>query len=159
MAFTILRHDIPLIPIKKDSMIVLEHIYFDFNKATLRPESRGEINRLINFMRENPNVVVEISGHTDNVGSDKYNIGLSQRRAQAVVNELLQAGISPQRMIAKGYGFRKPRQLEERLKRKRDAGDRRSDGVLIKEIIKETNLTPEGRQLNRRVEFKIIRID
>lgn len=159
MAFTILRHDIPLIPIKKDSMIVLEHIYFDFNKATLRPESRGEINRLINFMRENPNVVVEISGHTDNVGSDKYNIGLSQRRAQAVVNELLQAGISPQRMIAKGYGFRKPRQLEERLKRKRDAGDRRSDSVLIKEIIKETNLTPEERQLNRRVEFKIIRID
>ncbi len=62
-------------------------------------------------------------------------------------------------MIAKGYGFRKPRQLEERLKRKRDAGDRRSDSVLIKEIIKETNLTPEGRQLNRRVEFKIIRID
>lgn len=158
MNFQILRQDIPLTPIKANETIVLENIYFDFNKATLRPESRGEINRLIQFMRDNPNVIVEISGHTDSVGGLKYNVKLSGSRAQSVVAAILQAGIPPNRMRAMGYAFTRPRQLDERIKQKQTAGDRRPVRVITQEIIKQTNATPDGRQLNRRVEFKILKV-
>ena len=159
MAFKIVRQDIPLQPVKKDLTIVLENIYFDFNKATLRPESKGEVNRLTRFMNDNPSVVVEISGHTDSVGSSSYNMKLSRSRAQSVVNELLRYGIPAGRVIAKGYGYHKPRELEQRIKRKQANGDNRSVSSITKSIIKETNRSPDGRQLNRRVEFKILRID
>jgi len=158
MGFQIVRQDIPLTPIKANESIVLENIYFDFDKATLRPESKGEINRLVQFMRDNPNVVVEISGHTDSVGGLKYNMKLSGARAQSVVAAILQAGIPPIRMRAMGYAFTKPRQLDERIKQKQAKGDRRPLRVITQEIIKETNATPDGKQLNRRVEFKILKV-
>jgi len=108
--------------------IVLRNIFFDFDKATLRPESNLEIERLRKVMLEYPNMKIEMSGHTDNKGSADYNKKLSFSRAKAVVDYLVKKGISPDRMTAAGYGFERPM---------------------------APNDTDAGRQLNRRTEFEI----
>lgn len=110
-------------------VIVLNNIYYDFDKATLRPESKEELDRLIKLMKNVPTLVIEISSHTDNIGTPEYNMKLSQARAQTVVDYLVQNGISRDRLVAKGYGATKPI---------------------------ASNETDEGRQLNRRTEFKIL---
>ncbi len=123
--------DIPLKKIEIGNAIVLKNIFFDFDKATLRPESYNELDRLLKLLTENPSIKVELSAHTDSKGSDEYNMKLSQNRAQSVVTYLISKGIPADRMIAKGYGETQPI---------------------------DTNDTEEGRQNNRRVEFKIISI-
>ncbi len=108
---------------------VLNNIYFDFDKATLRPESKNELNNAVRWLNQNPNYHIEIGGHTDAKGSDTYNIRLSKRRAQSVKDYLVtEGGINPGRLESYGYGERMPI---------------------------ATNSTDEGRQLNRRVEFKV----
>ena len=119
-------------PLKIGESFILRNIYFDFDKATLRPQSIEELDHLYQFLVNNPTAIVEISAHTDRIGSYEYNINLSKRRAQAVVDYLINKGIDSKRLIAKGYGFTKP---------------------------VATNSTEEGRQLNRRVEFKILSYD
>lgn len=109
--------------------IVLNNIFYDFDRATLRPESVEELNRLVKLMRDIPSLKIEISSHTDNVGSDDYNLKLSNERAQSVVSFLIKSGISADRLVAKGYGETQP---------------------------VATNTTDEGRQANRRTEFKIL---
>ncbi len=109
--------------------IILNNIFYDFNKATLRPESEAELDRLYKMLTENPTLKIEISGHTDNVGSASYNQKLSESRANSVVNYLLDKGIDPSRLTFKGYGFNRP-------------------------VAK--NDTEEGRQQNRRTEFEIM---
>ncbi|MFN4233281.1 MAG: OmpA family protein [Bacteroidia bacterium] len=109
--------------------VVLRNIFFDFGKSTLRPESISELNKLKRVLEENANIKVEISGHTDNVSSDEFNQRLSENRAKAVVEYLVQNGISKERLTYKGYGKTQPI---------------------------ASNDTEEGRQENRRVEFKII---
>lgn len=121
--------DIPLKKIEIGNAIVLKNIFFDFDKATLRSESFNELDRLVQLLTENPNIKVEISAHTDSKGSDDYNMKLSQKRAESVVNYLIGKGITSNRLIAKGYGETQPI---------------------------DTNDTEEGRQNNRRVEFKIL---
>ena len=108
--------------------VVLRNIFFDFGKATLRPESINELNKLKKVMEESPTIKIEISGHTDNVSSDEFNQKLSESRAKAVVEYLVQNGVEKERMTFKGYGKSQPI---------------------------ATNDTEEGRQENRRVEFKI----
>ncbi|HEY5125329.1 MAG TPA: OmpA family protein, partial [Ignavibacteria bacterium] len=108
----------------------INNIFFDFNESKLKSESYLELDRLYKFLIENSDISVEISGHTDNIGSDEYNITLSNARANAVKDYLVSKGISTNRIISKGYGKSKP---------------------------VATNDTDEGRQLNRRVEFKIIK--
>jgi outer membrane protein OmpA-like peptidoglycan-associated protein len=108
--------------------IVLRNIFFDFDKATLRPESNIEIERLRKVMLEYPTMKIEISGHTDNKGSADYNKKLSQSRAKAVMDYLVKKGISPDRMTFAGYGFERPM---------------------------APNDSDAGRQLNRRTEFEI----
>jgi outer membrane protein OmpA-like peptidoglycan-associated protein len=115
--------------IKIGETIVLRNIFYDYNKATIRDESTAELDRLEKVLIENPTIKVEISGHTDDVGGDDYNLNLSEQRAQSVVSHLQAKGIDASRMIAKGYGETQPL---------------------------ATNETPEGRQENRRTEFKII---
>ena len=95
----------------------------------MRPESKNELENLVQLMKDNPTLKIEISGHTDNVGSATYNKTISQARAKAVVDYLIAAGISSNRLTSVGYGFDKPI---------------------------APNDTDEGRQLNRRTEFKII---
>ena len=108
---------------------MLNNIFFDFDKSTLKPESITELDKVYELMVANPEMRVEISGHTDNKGSAEYNKGLSMRRAQVVVNYLIKKGIKKNRMKAMGYGFDRPI---------------------------DTNDTDEGRAHNRRTEFTII---
>ncbi|MEO0086504.1 MAG: OmpA family protein [candidate division WOR-3 bacterium] len=116
--------------VKKGMVITLRGIYFDFNKATIRPESYPVLDSAAQILKDNPKIIVEIQGHTDNIGSAEYNKKLSLRRAQAVVNYFVQRhGVDIKRLRAVGYGEEKP------------IAD---------------NATEEGRALNRRVEFVII---
>jgi outer membrane protein OmpA-like peptidoglycan-associated protein/tetratricopeptide (TPR) repeat protein len=129
---------IELETIQVGSKIVLNNIFFDFDKASLRDVSKVELEKLTKLMELNAKMSVEISGHTDSKGNDDYNLKLSQDRAQAVVNYLINRGIDKARMIAKGYGETKP-----------IASDYKEDG--------SENL--EGMQLNRRVELKVISLN
>jgi outer membrane protein OmpA-like peptidoglycan-associated protein len=115
--------------IRVGEKIVLNNIFYDFDRATLRPESVEELNRLIKLMKDIPSLKIELSSHTDNVGSDEYNMKLSKERAQSVVSFLEASGIAADRLVAKGYGETQPI---------------------------TTNTTEEGRQANRRTEFKIL---
>ncbi len=119
-----------LAPIKKGEKIILRNIFFDFDSYELKPESKYELDRLIRIMKEHKSMVVEIAGHTDDIGTEEYNLRLSQKRAEAVKQYLVEHGIEPQRIIAKGYGKSQP-------------------------LIADT--TEEARALNRRVEFKILK--
>ncbi|QOI97299.1 MAG: OmpA family protein [Flammeovirgaceae bacterium] len=109
---------------------VLRNIYFDFDKATFRTESYTELNKLERMMAENPNLKVEIAGHTDAIGTAAYNKLLSQRRAEAVKDFLTKKGIDPRRITAVGYGKTRP--------------------------LASNDDEEEGRELNRRVEFKVL---
>lgn len=121
--------DIPIKEIKAGKTFVINNVFFDFGKADLKPESFYELDQIVTILKENPQFKLEIAGHTDNVGTDEANLALSQNRALAVVNYLVSKGISKDRLVAKGYGKTKP------------VAD---------------NTTNEGRQKNRRVEFKIL---
>lgn len=115
----------------KGSNIVLNNVFFDLNKSSLRPASINELEKLYMILKQNPSMKIELSGHTDNQGSAAYNNKLSYGRAKAVVGYLIAKGINSNRLIARGYGFTKP---------------------------VASNDTEEGRQLNRRTELKILEI-
>ena len=87
-----------------DKMIVIPNIYYDYDKATLRPESKLVLDSILIFFKENPDLTVELGSHTDSRGSDEYNNKLSQERAQSAVDYLVEKGIPQERLIAKGYG-------------------------------------------------------
>ncbi len=126
--FQEVEKDIRLTEANEGARIVLENIYFDTGSDNLRPESQQELDRLYDIMSKST-LVIEIGGHTDDVGSDENNMDLSQARAQAVVTYVIDKGIPSNRISAKGYGETDPR---------------------------ATNETPEGRQENRRVEVKVL---
>jgi outer membrane protein OmpA-like peptidoglycan-associated protein len=111
------------------SVAVLNNIFFDFDSYQINSKSIPELQKVILFMRENSEVRIEISGHTDNVGAEAYNQNLSTQRALAVMNYLIEQGISAKRLLFKGYGSSKPI---------------------------SSNETEEGRQLNRRIEFTVL---
>lgn len=121
--------DIRMKKIEIGNKIVLNNIFFDFDKSTLRAESKAELDRLTTMLNEIPNLKIEISGHTDNIGSAAYNKTLSENRAKSVVDYLIKAGIATDRLTYKGYGFDEPI---------------------------ASNDTDEGRQQNRRTEFKVV---
>ncbi|HEV7229922.1 MAG TPA: OmpA family protein [Bacteroidia bacterium] len=129
---------VSLNPIVVGSKITLNNIFFDFDKATLRSVSNVELKNLVLLLKSNPNLKVEIAGHTDSKGDDAYNQKLSEERAMAVVNRLAAGGISADRMKAKGYGKTMP-----------VAPNKKANGTD----------NPEGRQQNRRVELKITEIN
>jgi len=117
--------------LKENASIVLNNLFFDFDKATLRPESFPELNRIVTLMSERPSMQIEISGHTDTSGPEQYNMNLSQRRANSVVQYLNDKSITKERMAVLFFGENKPI---------------------------ESNETKEGRKRNRRVEFKILKL-
>ncbi len=121
--------DLYMIPIEVGVTVRLNNIFFDFDKATLRPESFPELDRVVEFLNQNNTIKVEIGGHTDSMGSDEYNQRLSQGRAESVMNYLVEKGIPSVRVEARGYGESQP---------------------------EATNDTEAGRQTNRRVEFKVV---
>ncbi len=136
--------------------IVLENVFYDFDNATLRAESIEEMDALVDVLNENPNISIELSAHTDRKGTDKYNIDLSQRRAQAVINYLIKNNIDQKRLTAVGYGKTMPKEVSKSIAEKYDflnQGD-----VLTEDFI--NNLNDEQKevcdQINRRTEFKVI---
>jgi outer membrane protein OmpA-like peptidoglycan-associated protein/Tol biopolymer transport system component len=96
--------EIFLEPLTVNSKIVLNNVFFDFDKSELKSASYGELDKLAELLQKSPQVKIEIGGHTDNVGDKKYNLSLSQKRADSVVSYLVQKGIASARLIAKGYG-------------------------------------------------------
>lgn len=117
--------------IEPSTSIVLNNIFFDFDKAVLKPESFPELNRIVKLMNERPAMTVEVTGHTDATGPAQYNMGLSERRAKAVTGYLIKQGITADRIATLYYGETKPI---------------------------ESNNTREGRAKNRRVEFTIVKL-
>ncbi len=123
---------------KPGDKIILERIYFDFDKDNIRDESVIELSKLYYFMTSNPEMIVEVAGHTDSRGTDEYNIDLSRRRAKSVQKWLDERGIKAKRVVTKGYGEAKP--IADNLKPNGD------DDL-------------EGRQMNRRIELTILSVD
>ncbi len=150
---TLLRVDFEMIPF--DETVVLENIFYDFDSASLRPESEAELEKLVDLMNEFPEVLVELSAHTDRKGSDEYNEDLSRRRAESVVAYLVNRGIDKGRLSATGYGKTQPVTVGKRSASRYDflqEGD-----VLTEEFIE--GLQPEQQevadQLNRRTSFTV----
>ena len=127
--FSLINKDIELKNIEVGSKIALRNVFFETGKADVQPDSYAELDRLVKLLNDVPNLKIELSGHTDNVGSEQTNLKLSQDRADAVMNHLVKKGIVGSRLTAKGYGSSQP--------------------------VAE-NTTKEGRQQNRRTEFEII---
>lgn len=121
--------DLSMVPLVKGNTATINNLFFDLGKAALKPESEPELKRILQVMKENKALVIEISGHTDNTGSDEINNKLSLERANAVKDYLLNGLIESTRIRTKGYGKSKP---------------------------KADNATEEGRQINRRVEIEIL---
>lgn len=138
---------------------IVENIFYDFDKATLRPESKEALDELAQMLRDNPNITVEMASHTDRWGTDEYNINLSQRRAKSVVDYLIQAGIPEQRLQFQGYGESRPKVVSKRIAREYPQFP---EGQILDE---EYILTlPEedqeiADQINRRTEFQVLSVD
>ena len=131
VSYETVKKDIVLEPLKLNASFRLNNLFFDFDSSSLTKESELELNRVVELMNTNPTMKVEISAHTDDMGSDAYNLKLSQLRAESVVQYLTQHGISDSRLVAKGYGETTPSVLND---------------------------TDENRAKNRRVEFKIVKL-
>ncbi|MDE6095975.1 MAG: OmpA family protein [Muribaculaceae bacterium] len=135
---------------------VVENIFYDFDKATLRPESKEALDEMAQILRDNPDVTIELGAHTDRKGSDEYNIRLSERRAQSVVDYLIAAGIDMARLSPKGYGESVPKTVTKRINREYPQFP---EGTVLTEEYIET-LEPEDRdaadQINRRTEFRVL---
>ena len=125
-----IHKDLFLVPIEIGQVVRLNNVFFDFDKWDLRPESFLELNRVVKLLQDNPAIEIEMSAHTDSHGSDDYNYKLSDNRARSVMEYILAKGISPNRITSQGYGETKH---------------------------VAPNDTPENRQLNRRVEFTILK--
>lgn len=123
-----LNINIALDPVVKGSVSVLQNIFFDVDKYELKEKSITELEKIVRFLNENPQITIEISGHTDNTGNFSYNQQLSEKRAKAVYDYVKQKGINPKRLTSKGYGASNP---------------------------VSSNDTEQGRQRNRRIEFKV----
>ena len=123
--------------LEKNKIFVLKNIYFEYNMADIRTDAAKELDKLVDLLNDNPEIKIEMGSHTDSVASEVYNIELSQRRAESTVSYLIRKGIATERLVAKGYGESKP-----------IARNTNPDGTD----------NPEGRQRNRRTEFKILEI-
>lgn len=123
--------------IEIDKTFVLENIYYNFNRAEIREDAAKELDKLVQLLLDNPEIKIELGSHTDSVDTEAFNLNLSQRRAESAVRYIVQHGIAPDRIVAKGYGESRP-----------IARNTNPDGTD----------NPDGRQKNRRTEFKILEI-
>jgi len=129
--------DITLEPLEENRVYELTNIYYDLDKADIRPDAALVLDSLVTILEDNPGVSIELSSHTDSRAPDDYNMDLSQRRAQSAVDYLISRGISGERLVARGYG--------ETLLKNRCSND--------------VNCTEEEHQQNRRTEFKVINVE
>ena len=137
--------------------VLIDNIFYDFDRATLRPESKTSLDELVKLLNENPNITIELSAHCDYKGSAAYNKQLSQRRAESVVNYLIEKGIARERLTPVGYGKEKPKTIKKNVAERYEF--LKADDVLSEEFIRQ--LKPEEQeicnQLNRRTEFRVLR--
>jgi OOP family OmpA-OmpF porin len=131
-----IHKDLYLVPIEIGQIVRLNNVFFDFDKWDLRSESFIELDRVVKLLKENPAIEIEMSAHTDSKGADEYNMTLSDNRARSCMEYILSKGIATNRITSHGYGETIPM-----------ASNTNPDG----------SDNPEGRQLNRRVEFKILK--
>ncbi len=139
---------------------VVENIFYDFDKATLRPESKEALDEMARMLTDNPHVTIEMGSHTDRVGRDDYNLHLSERRAKSVVDYLTEAGIAPERLTFKGYGETVPKTVTKRINKEYPQFPEGT--VLTEEYIEalpEESDREAADQINRRTEFKVLSID
>lgn len=137
--------------------VLVENVFYEFDKADLTPESTESLDRLVKLLEENPNVTIELSSHCDYRGNDQYNMALSQRRAESVVNYLIAHGIKADRLSPVGYGESRPKVIKKKLTEKYPflhENDTLTESFILK--------LPEDQQeicnaLNRRTEFKVLR--
>jgi len=142
-----------------DAPINLDNILYEFGSWELLPESKSSLDTLVAILMLNPTITIEIMSHTDHVGSDQFNFDLSQKRAQSVVDYLIEKGINPERLTAKGYGETWPKTVTRDLAKQYDFLKRGDE--LTEEFI--LNLTEEqqesARAINRRTEFRVLSTD
>ena len=138
--------------------VLIDNIFYDFDKATLRPESAEALDQLVTLLEENPNVTIELSAHCDYKGSADYNKRLSQRRAESVVRYLIEHGIAADRLTPVGYGKDKPKKIRRKVTEKYPF--LKENDVLTEEFIKtleDAEQQEQCNQLNRRTEFRVLR--
>ncbi|UKT64910.1 OmpA family protein [Pedobacter mucosus] len=132
----VLTQDLFLETIVLNQAIKLENIYYDFNKSNIRPDAALELDKLVKILKDNPTIWIELGSHTDSRGKDKFNLSLSQSRANAAVQYIIDRGIEKNRITAKGYG----------------------ESQLLNGCVNGVNCTDADHQLNRRTEFKIVKL-
>ena len=138
---------------------IIENIFYDFDKAVLRDESKLALDSMVMLLKDHPNIVIEMASHTDRIGSAKYNQGLSQRRAQSVVDYLIANGIPRERLKPAGYGKSRPKTVTRRIHSQYPQFE---EGVtLTEEFIKTLSKEDQeaADQINRRTEFQVIDTD
>lgn len=137
--------------------VMIDNIFYDFDKATLRPESEAALDNLVKLLNENPNVTIELSAHTDYLGRAEYNKNLAQRRADAVVAYLIKKGVSADRLSPVGYGEGKPKTIRKKVAEKYPW--LKEGQVLTEEFIKSLPKDKQeiANQMNRRTEFVVLR--
>ncbi|MBQ5818045.1 MAG: OmpA family protein [Bacteroidaceae bacterium] len=150
------QRDFELAPIHRP--VLIDNIFYEFDKATLTPESTASLDELVTLLENNPNVTIELGSHCDFRGSDKYNEKLSQKRAESVVNYLIEQGIDAERLTAKGYGESSPKTILKKVTEKYPF--LKENDVLTEQFINAIQSEEEQEichQLNRRTEFRVLR--
>ena len=137
--------------------VLIDNIFYDFDKATLRPESATALDELVKLLNENPNITIELAAHADYRGAAQYNKNLSQRRAESVVRYLIEHGISSDRLTPVGYGKERPKKIRKKVTEKYPW--LKEDDELTEEFIKALDEEKQEicNQLNRRTEFTVLR--
>jgi peptidoglycan-associated lipoprotein len=137
--------------------VLIENIFYEYDKATLRPESKDALDEIIAMLNDNPNVTIELAAHADRKGSEAYNEDLSQRRAQSVVDYLIKGGIEKERLTPAGYGKSKPKEVSKNLAKQYDflPEGQLLDAAFIETLPREKQEIAD--QINRRTEFKVLR--
>lgn len=138
---------------------VIENIFYDFDKAELRPESKTSLDELAQVLRDNPNVTIEMASHTDRWGAEEYNIDLSHRRAKAVIDYLIEVGISENRLQYQGYGETRPKTVTKKIAKEYPQFQ---EGIeLTEDFIESLNEEDQeiADQINRRTEFQVLSVD
>lgn len=143
-----------------DQPIELPNIFYDFNKWDLRPESMVSLDKLVETLNDNPNVTIELMSHTDSRDTEEYNLELSQKRAQSVVQYLIEKGIETERLSAKGYGESQPKIVDAEISAQ--SPFLKSGATLSEEYINSLGSEEQkeiAHQINRRTEFRVLRTD
>ena len=139
--------------------VVIENVFYDFDRADLRPETKTALDEMAQMLNDNPNVTIEMASHTDRWGTEEYNMSLSHRRAQSVIDYLISKGISADRLQPQGYGKSRPKTITKRLAR--EYPQFKEGDVLTEEYISGLPEVDQeaADQINRRTEFQVLSID